>query len=215
MCPQRPQLFLPSVGLWEALWSWRWGCGAGSAPHLPEDEVQQQWVVEAVLGVENLPGGTPAQLSWGKSPSSMQRFDTNLIPVQRGQVLSHWSVEQMVLLTPRPPDFSPRRTEQAVSSPAPSPIPVPSPAPPCGCIFSRAHCSRCRSPHCSCGEAGSAPAVSQMGAPSTRRLQRDGKPCMTVGGGQLTAPLCQGKLRHGDHCASGRAQPLSHEDSAE
>ena len=126
MCPQRPQLFLPSVRLWEAMWSWRWGCGAGSAPHLPEDEVQQQRVVEAVLGVENLPGGTPAQLSWGKSPSSMQRFDTNLIPVQRGQVLSHWSVEQMVLLTPCPPDFSPRRTEQA---PALPPIPSLSPAP--------------------------------------------------------------------------------------
>lgn len=33
--------------------------GASSVPHLPEDEIEQQWVVDAVLGVENLPGHRP------------------------------------------------------------------------------------------------------------------------------------------------------------
>lgn len=42
---------LPSDGAQEARWGW------SSAPHLPEDEVEQQRVVVAVLGVENLPGG--------------------------------------------------------------------------------------------------------------------------------------------------------------
>lgn len=102
------------------------GGDAGLAPHLPEDEVQQQRVVEAVLGVENLPGGTPAQLSWGKSPLSMQRFGTNLIPVQRGQILFPLGMEQMMLLTPCSPDFPPCRMEQAVSSS--SSVPALSPA---------------------------------------------------------------------------------------
>lgn len=63
LCPARPPLAWGSQGegIPQLPGDPRGGFRASSVPHLPEDEVEQQRVVDAVLGVENLPGGRPAE----------------------------------------------------------------------------------------------------------------------------------------------------------